>query len=353
MKNEIHKIHINSIPVRVTGRYRAVVHTGHEFDKFGNITKYGDVLRETPFGKNKITLTGFSNILQGLGNSMVMVCGAGNTAPAETDSTLVSYLGKTNTLASQVATRSTVPDVNNEVWWRTTYRCTFGPGSLGGGSVNVAEAGITLNVGFGSVTSSTLVSSRGLLVDGVGAPTTVSVNNAVEYLDIIWEYTEWVVASVTGSVNLTIDGVVTSFNYEVRPYRFDNLGGSFNYGGWANVEALTMPGYAPNASKGGYAAPYATGAYAGPLGAITGDPLGGPSTADIPSAMPSDAYVPNSKQRTFRTTWLPLEANISGGIGVVKPNLGHSEWQVSFTPKIAKINTKQLDLYWTYAMANR
>ncbi len=339
------------VAIHSRGRYRAIVHTGHKYDKFGNIVEFGKTLRETPFGKNIITYTGFSQILQNQSGNLVMVLGSGNTTPAIGNTTLVSYLGKSATLASQSTTRNTTPDVNNEVWWRTTYRVTFGPGSLGGGSVNVAEAGIVANVGLGSVTSSSPVLSRGLLVDNVGSPTTVSVNNAVEYLDVIWEYTEWLKASDTGSVDLTIDGVVTTFSYEVRPYYFDNVGGSFNYGGWSDAGSLTLPGFSIYGS-GTYTNPWLSNVFAGPLVAITGDGLGGGTYSNIP-IITTDAYVPNSLERTLKMTWLPIYGNISGGIGVFRVHLGHTCWQVSFSPKIAKVSTKQLDMFWSFSMANR
>lgn len=337
--------------VRVTGRFKAVVHTGHKFDEFGNIVEFGEALRETPFGRNTITYTGFSKILQSQGGSLVMVAGAGNTTPAITDTTLVSYLGKSATLATQATTRNTTPDINDEVWWRTTYRITFAPGSLGGGSVNVAEAGISTNVSLGDVTSSTPLVARGLLVDGGGSPTTVSVNNAVEYLDIIWEYTEWLKASATGTVSLTIDGTPTIFDYEVRPYYFDNTGGSFNYGGWSNAGSLSIPGFSIY-SSGTYTNPWLSNVFSGPLVAITGNGLGDGTSSDIP-IVSTDAYVTNSLERTLKHTWLPAYANISGGIGVFRVHLGHTCWQVSFDPKIAKINTKQLDMFWKFTMANR
>lgn len=342
-----------TVPIRCEGRYRTIVHTGHEFDEFGNVVKFGDVLRETPFGKNIITLTGFSKILQGGGSSLAMVAGSGNTTPVEGDTTLVAYLGKSATVVSQTTTRNVSPDVNNEVWWRVTYRVSFAPGSLGSGAVNVAEAGSSISVAIGSITSATPLISRGLLVDGAGVPTTVSLDATNEFLDIIWEYTEWVKASVTGSVNLTIDGTVTAHNYEVRPYYFDNTGGSFNYWGWADAAASTVPGYSVVNAKSGYPFAASTCAFAGPLGVITGNSLGNAVALNVPTLMTTNAYVTNSKNRTLRTSWIPNEANIAGGVGVIRPNLGHAQFQVSLTPKIAKIDTKQLDLYWTYAMANR
>ncbi len=347
-------IMLKPVLVRSTGRFRAVVHTGHEYDQFGNITRHGLILRETPFGRNKITLGGFARLLANTASTMVMVAGAGNTTPTEADTVLASYLGKSNTVATQATTRNTTPNVDGDVMWRTTYRITFGPSSMGGGSVNVAEAGVSFGTAVGSVNSSTQLSARGLLVDGGGLPTTVSVNNATEYLDIIWEYTEWVPASTTGIVSLTIDGVPTNFDYEVRPHYFDNVGGSFNFHGWQNAGSLAIPGYATNNSKSGYPASGATCAFAGPLGVITGNALGNSTAANVPTAMATAAYVAGSKQRTFTCTWLPTEANIAGGgIGALKVNLSHAVFQVGFSPKIAKINTKQLDLGFTFAMANK
>jgi len=338
------------VAIRARGRFRAVVHTGHEYNEFGNVVKFGRVLRETPFGNNKITLTGFDKLFVNQGASLVMVAGSGNASPLESDTTLSSYLGKTNTFATYSTTRNTTPDVNGEVWWRVTKRMTFGPGSLGGAAVNVAEAGITTNVGLSSTNGSTPVSARGLLVDGTGNPTTVSVNNAIEYLDLIWEYTEYVKASVTGSVNLTIDGVVIAHSYEVRPYWFDNVGGSFQYGGWRDVGSDTWgPNFSP-VGNGGYTWSYASNCFTGSLVAITGDGLGNGVQGDIP-IQASGAYVNGSKTRALSMTWLPVNGNKN--ITVVRANLGHTSWQVGYSPAIAKVNTKQLDLSFVLSYANK
>lgn len=340
------------VPVQITsqGRFRAVVHTGHEYDEFGNITKFGRVLRETPFGNNKITLTGFDRAMRNQGGNLCMVAGSGNIAPSESDTVLVAYLGKTQTFATASSTRSATPDVNGDVWWRCTKRMTFGPGSMGGGNVNVAEAGIVTNAALDDITSSTQLTARGLLVDGSGNPTTVSVNNAVEYLDIIWEFTEYVKASVTGTVTLTIDGVNVVHNYEVRPYWFDNEGGSYNYGGWGGVGSTD---WGPNISPVGdftYMRSYASNCFTGAITAITGDNLGGGTRADIPIQTLGD-YTNGSKQRSVAFTWLPLNGNKN--ITVIRANLGHTSWQVSYDPPIAKVDTKQLDLQFVLSYANK
>ena len=335
--------------VRCTGRFRAIVHTGHEYDRFGNIVREGIVLKETPFGRNKITLTGFNGLFAG-NLTLSMVAGAGNTAPSEGDTTLVSYLGKSNTIASSSTTRNTTPDVNGDVWWRMTKRYTFGPGALGGGSVNVAEVGMSA-VSYNSINAAAAVSARGLLVDEVGNPVTVAVNNATEYLDVIWEYTEWVKASVTGTVSLTIDGTPTNHSYEVRPYRFDNPGGSYNYGPWQPSDGAGLAGWGP-VGDGTDSWDDASNVFAGPLVAITGDGLGSGVRGNLPT-IASAAYVANSKQRAINMTWLPLQANLTGGIGVIRVTLGHTGWQVSFAPKILKVDTKQLDMQFTLSMGNK
>lgn len=338
------------VDIRTQGRFRAVVHTGHEYDEFGNVTKLGKVLRETPFGNNKITLSGFDRAMLNQGGSLCMVAGAGNAAPSESDTTLVSYLGKTQTFAASSTTRNVVPDGNGDVWWRCTKRMTFGPGSMGGGSVNVSEAGIVTNVSFDSINGATVLTARGLLVDGSNNPTTVSVNNAVEYLDIIWEYTEYVKASITGTVTLTIDGVATVHNYEVRPYWFDNVGGSYNYGGWRDAGGTDWGTGVYLVGNGTYTWPYAANCFTGAITAITGNNLGNGVRADIPTQA-LGAYTNGSKQRTLSMTWLPVNANKN--ITVIRANLGHTAWQVSYSPAIAKVNTKQLDLSFVLSYANK
>lgn len=340
------------VGLTATGKFRAVVHTGHKYDQFGRIVEFGKVLRETPFGRNVITNTGFDKIFTNAATANpVMVCGTGNTTPNESNTTLAAYAGKTNTVASSTPTRNTTPDVDGNVTWGVINRYTFAPGSMGGGSVNVAEAGFTHGVAIGSVNASTPVSVRGLLVDGMGLPTTVSVNNAVEYLDIIHQYTEYVPASVTGTVTIDVDGVPTNYNYEVRPYYFDNTGGSFNFYGWQNPPAGGFPGWSP-VGGGTYTSVAASNVFAGPLVAITGNGLGSGTAAWIP-IFTSSTYVNGSKTRDLSCSWLATAGNVVGGIGVFRVNLGHWNWQMGYTPKVPKVNTKQLDMVFRLTMANR
>lgn len=342
--------------VQSTGRFRAVVHTGHVCDELGNILRHGVILRETPFGRNKITLKGFEEILKG-DVVFAMVAGSGNAAPSEANTTLGAYKGKTNTHVSTVTTRSTTVDGDGYVWWRTTYRVTFNPGSLGMDPVNIAEAGIILQSDYSGADASTPVLARGLLVNDVGSPTTVALNAAIEYLDLIWEYTEYVKASVTGTTNHTIFGDVIAEDWEVRPAFFENTGGSYNGKGWKNAPSLVVPGYYPVvATYGDWEDAPTQARSTNGLGALNSAPLNDSGVAfglRTCNAHVADDYVSASKQRTSTATWLPTRANITGGIQSFIVNCGHTQWQVSYDPKFDKTDDDQLDLNFTLSMANK
>ena len=139
-----------------------------------------------------------------LGRTIWCVAGTGNAPPTESDVLLDAYAGRANTAINSVL------DINNDagnlpLYWRVTLRSTFEPGAFGGSSVNIAEAGMaqTSTDAPSSITSTSPLSSRGLLVDSFGNPTTVSVAPS-EYLDIIWEYTEYLPYDLAGAVSLVL-----------------------------------------------------------------------------------------------------------------------------------------------------
>src|SRR5690606_34071526 len=145
------------------------------------------------------------------------------------------------------------------------------------------------------------------------------------------------------------DGVATDHDYEVRPYYFDNVGGSYNSKGWYNAATNVWPGWGPP-GNGTYSWDDASNAFEGPLVDITGDGLGNGIRNNLP-IMSSATYVAGSKQRGFNCTWLPLYANYATGIGTVRVVLGHTSWQVGYDPKLLKVNTKQLDLQFMLSMS--
>lgn len=352
---------VHNVPIKCRGRFQLIKHTGHKYDEAGNVVQYGEVIEETSPRNNTITLVGFNSMLgafSGLNGNGTMgilsfVLGSGNTSPSEADSTLVNYAGKSNTHVSTITTRNVTPNLDGDVMWRTTYRVTFAPGSLGDDFVNITEAGVVMgSVTFETINGSTLVGARGLLEDGEGDPTSVSLDASSEYIDLIWEYTEWVPAVITGTVTLSIDGSSVVHNYEVRPCWFENTGGSFNNRGWKNMGALAGPAFAPVFSAVYDASNANTVALTGPLGALYGEnPTGTYDTDNRPSAMIVQPYTSNSKYRDIELVWTPLYGNID--IGAIKINTSHFQWQMSLNPVIDKMNTKIFRITIRTLLANR
>src|SRR5690606_5665107 len=72
--------------IKVTGRFRAIVHTGHTFDDEGRVTGYKNILRQTPFGRNVVCNSGFNRMIGATGTILLgMVAGDGNAAPSVSD----------------------------------------------------------------------------------------------------------------------------------------------------------------------------------------------------------------------------------------------------------------------------
>lgn len=354
------KIVMDLARIACTGRFRAVVHTGHTFDDEGRIIKRGEVLRETPFGRNTITLTGFNNLLSRTGTTrLAIVAGSGNATPTESDLILTAYLGKMSTRTSVTTS------INNDIgsgplFYRLTYTATFNPGAFGVSSVNVAEAGVTFTEPtLGNINSTTLIGAHGLLVDGGGSPTTVAVAPD-EYLDIVWEYTEWLPHDATGTVSIDIDGVPTDHTYYVRPAY---LGSWLSGGGWkpttygAASDTAQFPDPANeqwmNAIAGGVNYQRGSAVAAGPLGVASEGPSGAFDSSLVASSMGLATYATDSKQRGITMAWAPTRGNVGGaGIGAVTLILGHTQWQVSYDPPIEKVASKQLSLTFNLALAN-
>lgn len=337
------------VPVKVSGRFRAIKHLGHTYDSDKNIVAFAEPLQETPFGKNLITLGGFQQMLTASA-TIVMLAGDDNTTPLESDTSLGNLLGDSITHTSTSTTRNSTPDVNGNVTWTTTYRYTFNPGDLGTVPVNVAEAGIQLNGNL---------CSHGLLVDDLGNPTTVSVDPSFEYLDLIWELTFHVPAETTGSVDFTILGSPVSTSYTIRPCFFGNtLGhGSFIYKGWWNAGTGEVPGFNSLWALPIYDVADASSQVRSTngLGTLLTSPnndSGLSNTLRQPNNATINSYVPASKERTMKLTWLPARANITGGIQSVMINCNFSQWQISYSPKLGKTSDYQLDLEFKLSLDN-
>lgn len=340
--------------ILVSGQYQAKVHTGHKFNDLGELIEEGSVLRESGKGKNLLLNSGFDFMGNNTNLTITAVAGTGNTPVLPTDTTLASFKGYTTSLVSLTKTPNSTPNANGYVTWTLVYRFTFNPGSLGSTNINIAEAGMaTIN----NPVSSTQLLSRGLLVDGMGNPTAVSLNAATEYLDLYWTVVFYIKAETTNTTTISVDGVDTTFSTTVRPVDFLN---AQSVPSWMSMIDRGFPAfggvlrYGPN----GYTFSSCR-ALSGPLGALTGIPTGNYNDPSNASLSITSAYTNGNFYRDFTLRWLPSNGNVSGGIGAVTVLLsigisygGYFGFQVSYSPALPKISTKQLDLTYRFSIAN-
>ncbi len=349
---------MHDIGLGVKGRYKAQKYINRTFDEDGNILYIGDLVEETSWGDNLMTLNFFNNAFVSGQFQLNAVIGLGNGTPSETDNLLQDYVGYTATLVSSVNVNQAAPDPDGMVYWRRTYRWSFAPMSLGGGTFNIAEAGmVNRTTAGGNPTNTTPVISRGLLVDEFGVPTAISVNNDYEYLDLFWEYTLYVPAEVTGTITVDIDAVPTSVDYVTRPCDFNNT--VLATPQWFNLSPDYIGGFllvintSTEVNSGA-----SSQARSGPIGALTGIPTGAYSASNTMRNVVYDAYVPNSKTRTFTFTWTPGFGNIAGGVGAIMCKFGASGsgttmmMQTGYTPKMPKDSDHVMDLGYRLTLAN-
>lgn len=341
--------------ILVSGEYQAKACIGHKFNDEGKLVEEGQVLRESGKGKNLILNSGFNFMGNNNYLSITAVAGTGNTPVLPTDTTLASFKGYTNTLVSLTKTPNSTPNVDGYVTWTLVYRFTFPPGSLGSTSINITEAGMAT---VGNPIYSTQLLSRGLLVDGSGNPTAVALNAATEYLDLYWTVVFYIKAETTNTTTISVDGVDTIFTTTVRPVDFLNTAAVTP---WMTVSGQSFPAF------GGVLRVYSGGntmsssrALSGPLGTLTGFPTGNYADPSNASTSITAPYTNGNFYRDFTLRWLPSNGNVAGGVGAVTALLasGHSggvffSFQIGYSPVLAKVNTKQLDLSFRFSIANK
>lgn len=352
------KTHLGTVLCR--GRYKAIVHSGHELDADGRILRHGEIKSETPFGKNLITKLGFDYSLgrTGLGSQPLMVCGPSSSPVSEDDVLMGDAFGYASQFASSTITASNANPDNGPLFQTVEHRRTFPPGSLGANPVVISKAGIVLansiNPALASVRSASLLSA-GLLIDHLGNPTSVSVL-PTDFLDIVWEYTEFVAYEVAGEMPFTINGAASPLSFVVRPLALWSTTGA-RY--WPGVQSLyynfspafsVRSGLGGNINSGG-----ATCVVASELETITAS--GDTAAAGLrPSTVSAEPYVNGSKRRKFTAAWAPSQGNATPAVRRAIVALGTSNhlgaFQVRFDPPIPKDATRQLELTFELVMAN-
>lgn len=350
------KTHLGTVLCR--GRYKAIVHSGHELDADGRILRHGEIKSETPFGKNLITKLGFDYSLgrTGLGAQPLMVCGPSSSPVSEDDVLMGDAFGYASQFASSTITASNANPDNGPLFQTVEHRRTFPPGSLGATPVVISKAGIVLapstTPALAQVRAASLLSA-GLLIDHLGNPTSVAVL-PTDFLDIVWEYTEFVAYEVAGEMPFTINGVSAPLTYVVRPLNLWSPAGIRSWpalgNGYFNFSPAFQVRSALGANNNG-----ATCVVASELEVITtfGEIAAGSMR---PSTLTAEPYVNGSKRRKFTAAWAPSQGNASPAVrrAIVAIGLNNNmgAFQVQFDPPIPKDATRQLELTFELVMAN-
>ena len=308
---------------RIAGHFTMTVHGGRR----GRM-----VLAEFD---NLITDSGLNDIFASTTGSGATRCqlGTGTAAPTAADNALSVPGPVTTTIQRAWSTSPTYtagpPDYTSDY---TTMR--FNTGVATGTWTEVA---MTRN-------SPTTFFSRALILNGVGAPVPISVL-ADETLDVTYTLRVYPpTADVTGSISLG----GSSYDYIIRPSQV-------NSAQWGPNRVASFAGYAGRTVSAGSGPSVVW--YDGAISARTSTPSGTSAGAQLKQT--ASAYSNNSMQRTTELEFGLSDGNIAGGIKSILFNLqstsGNSglQYQMEFTPKVPKDNTKVLRLSFTSSFARR
>lgn len=324
---------MNVIPIHtgLQGFYKLIKHKG---DADGNPIP----------GTTEVVADWFPNLITDNGKNhfgsqfnYVQYCqvGTGNTAPSVGDTALANRVGSTNQNdgTNPVYGAQGAPPYFG--WTRKTYR--FGLGVAVG---NLAE------VGVGPAAVGNLF-SRALIVDGMGAPTVITVLGD-EILDVVYELRCYpVLTDLPGNIILESINRSTVMRAAVATTASGNT-----TGGWAPGDTSS---WNQIGSSGKIAKVYGGAATLGPLSGLPAVGPGGGS-AEYVSAFGQNRitiqpYVTNTFYLDCVMGFGLNDANIALGIGAVLFGLQNGcAFQISFNPPLDKTPTKILNLtfrvYW-------
>jgi hypothetical protein len=295
--------------------------------KLSAVKKDTGVARElTDWFPNIITDVGLNRM--GTATDTLGFCGVGtgSTAPTAADTGLVAAVGaRTGSIIN--ATSGSQASEPYYGWVNRTYR--FGEGVAEG---NLSEIGI-----FNASTSG-IMWSRALILDGLGDPTTITVLDD-EYLDATYQLRiyppltdiedEIIIGGVTYNYTLRASSV-TGTNWHPSPYTGGLGGGGVQSTSWHT-------------------------AHAGVIGSITSSPAG--VTSGVSQVLLA-SYADTSLERAYTLTWDLVTGNI-GGIRSVTTSVGQNtpstcgRFQIDFGAAIPKDGTKILSLEFKHAWGRR
>lgn len=285
----------------------------------------GRIRKELDF-KNMILNSGLDQLCSNGGQvGQAIVVGSGNTAPAATQTQLDTLVATQSSGSSPFYTSAA--EASAPYFSTSTVTRQFATGAAAG---NLTEIGLC----NGANQTTNPLFSRALILDGGGAPTTLTVLS--DEILIATHYCRQYVptSDVTGSI--TISG--TTYNYTIRAAEctatntgfkkvLDQTGLTNRQGGDAGFSASTQT-----------------------LGTITGIPAGTPSSV-VTGDFVVGSYTSGNYYRDITLNCPIGKMNSAGGIGSIVINTTRGSYQMSFSPVIPKDATKILQLVWRLGVA--
>jgi hypothetical protein len=266
---------------------------------------------------NLITNIGLDQLGGGGGEIDSCYVGTGSTAPAVTDTALVSQVGGAG--AQYTATRTA--QASPPYYGSLTVTYAFSPGAATG---NLSEVGVG--------PSPTSLFSRALILDSLGSPTTITVLS-VETLYVTYQLQTYVpTTDVTGTVVIN----AVTYSYVARAANATN----------ASYWALYQHG-----DDGGFNSGTAFN------GTIDASIVNQPSGSSVGLGSPSSAsYSPGSYSITTTFNMALGDGNLAGGISAVLLYAGRSygtmgSFQISISPPFPKDNTHVASLTFKHSWA--
>lgn len=283
-------------------------------------------------GRKRLLADWFENLILNNGLDMLGTAatefaycsvGTGNTAPASTQTALVTWLASSSTVLSHTNTNNNTGGGTPQYYGQTTITWNFAAG---------VATGTLAEVGVGASNTGTNLFSRALILDSSGNPTTITVLST-ESLQVTYQLQSWApTADVTGSQ--TVNG--TSYAYTFR----GSFVGSNGYG-WSGLNYT-----------GDYSNLAAVVVYNGAIGAATAGPAG--STAGFGS-IAAQSYTSGNYYRNFVVSWGAGDGNLTGGISAISMSFGNvssmGTFQVGFSPALPKSSSNTMTLTFRHNWA--
>lgn len=243
--------------------------------------------------------------------------GTGTTAPSTTDTVLESPLAMyPSTAGSNVESCTTsyvAASSPDPAYYRAIWAYTFPAGSATG---NLSEVGVG-----GTISGSTtpIIFSRALIVDGGGVPTTITVLSD-EILVVTYE------------LRLYIDQTDSSYSFFIN---------TTSYSGTLRRALLATPPSNMNIAMVATLGIPGQSIYTGAIGPVTGSPSG--IVVNVSASQPA-TYTNGTYYNDFRATYAVGVG--TGNITAIMNSGVHGSWQFSISPAIPKTSSISLQLNW-------